>query len=191
MPPLINKLISSFGILSKVQGYLTVMLRYKNRRPGNAGVTLIEIVIAGIIVAVLTVAFAATWMGSKTADHINRAAQQIYDDLIAIRSRAISVNAVHRLNFINDSQWQLEFYNEGTSAWETYGSTVRSMHSTVNLTAATLTNAAANLEAETSGLYNFQNSATGDPYVTIEGSGYSYTRSIVVAVGGAIEFETN
>jgi prepilin-type N-terminal cleavage/methylation domain-containing protein len=154
------------------------------------GFTIFELLITLAIVGILTGTFVATWMGSKATDEIDRTAQRIYDDLVYMRSRAISVNQLHRMNFTSDSSWQLEEYDEVATTWSIVDE-VRNMHPDINLTSITFANAGANLEAATSGLYAFQGSAVGTPFVTLESSSSSNTKSIIVAVGGALEFQTN
>jgi Tfp pilus assembly protein FimT len=143
-----------------------------------------EIVIVLVIIATLTSIFIATMMGLRSGDAIDRAAQSVYDDLIYIRSRAVSANQNHRLNFTSTSQWAVQMYN-GT-AWSSVAPT-RTMPGNTFLTNASYTNAGSNVEATPRGLFTFNNNASGRPYVVVTGTGTSKTKTVNVEVGGALE----
>jgi prepilin-type N-terminal cleavage/methylation domain-containing protein len=155
----------------------------------DAGFTIVELVIALVIVAVLTGLVIVTLLGMQQTDDIDRAAQQVYDDLIFMRSRAITVNANHRANFLGTTRWRLEVFNSTTSAWDAVSET-RNMPSNVSMTAASLANAGTNLNATPRGLYSFLNGALGVPFLTIMALGTSKTKSINVYVGGALDIKS-
>ena len=151
------------------------------------GFTLIETMLVLAIIGVLGGVFMLSLTGLKGGDSIDRGAQSIYDDLIFIRGRAISANQNHRLNFYSTSAWALQAFN-GTT-WSNI-STNRTMPTSTFLTNTSQANASTNIEATPRGLYSFNNSATGTPYVVISGTGTSKTKSINLYVGGAIELQT-
>ena len=140
--------------------------------------TLIEVAIVLSIIAIMAVIFVATLSGTRTGDYIDRGAQQIYDDLILIRSRALSTNANHRLNFASVTSWRIQSFN-GTG-WDDVGD-VRNMPSDTYLASLPGTNP----EATPRGLFT----ASGSPYVTVTGLGATKTKSIYISVGGAIDIK--
>ena len=137
------------------------------------------------IIATLAAVMVSNLSGTKSKDSVDRATQQIYDELVYIRSRAISTNANHRINFLTDDTWKVEQFDG--SSWVD-SSSVKNFPSNTNLTSTTFANAGSNLEATPRGLFEL-NGADGDPFVTFEGLGYSRTKSINVDVGGAISIE--
>jgi Tfp pilus assembly protein FimT len=150
--------------------------------------SLTEIVVVLTIVAILAGIFIATLLATKTGDFIDRGAQAIYDDLIQIRSRALSANTDQRISFASTTSWRIQAYNTVTSAWDNVGD-IRTMPPDTYLTSATFANAASNLQASPRGLFTFLNSATGAPFVTVTGLGATKTKSIYVYVGGALELK--
>lgn len=147
-----------------------------------------------IVVAIIGVSagvFVITMSGLRGKNSIDRAAQQVFDDLLYIRSRAVSSAQTHRLRWISDHEWILEYYNStlSTPAW-IQTSTNREMPTNTYLMNGSLSNAGANLESTARGLFQFQNGSTGSPYITIETLGVSKTKSIYVYTGGAIELKT-
>ena len=155
-------------------------------RSGSA-FTLVEVIVVMAIIAVVASVFIVTLAGLKKTDQIDRTSQQIYDDLIYIRSRAVSTNLNHRLNFYSTTAWALEAYNGST--WSNIA-TNRQMTTNVWLANNTQTTASTNVEATPRGLFTLNNGITGQPYVTVGGMGTSKLKSIWVHVGGAIEFRT-
>jgi prepilin-type N-terminal cleavage/methylation domain-containing protein len=153
------------------------------------GFSLIEVIVTLVIVAILTTVFVATLAGSKQGDKIDRATQMIYDDLILIRSRAVSTNADHRLSFSSATAWAIQQYNPATTSWVNVGAP-RTMPSDTWLTSTAFTNAGSNLAATPRGLFTFASGATGNPYVTIAGFGTSRTKSVNVFLGGALDVQT-
>ena len=129
----------------------------------SKGFTMIEVVITLLIVGILTTVFLITMAGSRSQDKVDRAIQSIYNDLLYIRSRAVSVNRDHRMNFTSSSQWKLESFNDVIANWEQVGD-IRTMPGDTNLTTDAFTNAGSKLEATTRGLYSF-NGATSEPYI--------------------------
>jgi prepilin-type N-terminal cleavage/methylation domain-containing protein len=160
----------------------------KDKRKPLRGLTLIEIVVVLTIVAVLVTIFVANLAGTKSQDHIGRGIQMVYDDLITIRSRALSTNADHRMNFLSTTQWKIQSYDTVAANWVDVGDE-RIMPADTYLTSSTFTNAGTNLQAAPRGLFTFLNGATGTPYVTVSGLGAATTKSIYVYVGGALEFK--
>jgi Tfp pilus assembly protein FimT len=156
------------------------------RRIPVSGLSLVEVVVVLSIIAVLGGIFIGTLLATKTGDFIDRGAQQVYDDLIQIRSRSLTANTDHRLYFLSTKTWKLQSWNATSSTWTDLGD-VRQMPPDTYLTSATFANAGSNLSATPRGLFSFANSATGSPYVTVTGLGAPKTKSINVFVGGAIE----
>ena len=153
-------------------------------KPNTRGYSLVEMmVVLGIILAI-TGAFIVTLAGARSKDKVDQVAQLITNDLLQIRSLSLSANVNFRLNFTALTSWRVEKQNG--AAWDIYSDT-RMMPSDTYLTSASLTNAAANLYATPRGLFSFQGSATGIPYVTITGLGITQTKSLNVYIGGAIE----
>jgi prepilin-type N-terminal cleavage/methylation domain-containing protein len=159
------------------------------RRKSDRGLSLVELVTVLTIVAVLVGIAIATLRGSQTGDYIDRGTQLIYDDLVLIRSRALSTNTDHRLMFLTSATWKVQAYDVATSGWADVGER-HEMPTNTYLTSATFTNAGLNLQASPRGLFTFLNGATGSPYVTVTGLGATKTKSLYVFVGGAIEVKT-
>jgi type II secretory pathway pseudopilin PulG len=155
------------------------------------GISLVEIVVVLTIVAALVGLAIATLSGTKRQDNVDRAAEVVYQDLIQMRSKAISTGKTHRLRWTSDTQWLLELYDDtlSTPAWVQMGPG-RQMPSDTYLMSGSLVNAGSNLEATSRGIFQFQNGKTGTPYITIEGLGVSRTKSFYVYTGGAIEIKT-
>ncbi len=154
------------------------------------GFTLTEIALTLAIIGIVSGLVIATLTGSLSRDDVDRATQGIYDDLIYMRSRAISTNLNHRLNFTADNQWKIESQDATTLVWSAVTDT-RKMNTNTNLTSTTYTNAGTNLWATPRGLYSFQGSSSGAPYVTITTLGAGKTKSINVDVGGAVDIIIN
>lgn len=150
---------------------------------------MIELIVVLVIIGILGTAVVGTLMGSRSSDSIDRATQSIYNDLVFMRMRAVSTNLTHRIRFISTTTWQLESYNSGTATWSAIASP-RNMPTSTYATSATYTNAGSNLQAQANGLYSFQGGSTGTPFVTIT-DGSAKSKSVVVAVGGAISIENN
>jgi len=157
----------------------------------KSGFTLTELMLTVVIVGIMGGLTIATVVGMRYKDALTRATQQVYDDLILIRSQAVSTSKTHRIRFISDTSWVLEYYNTdlSTPAWVEKSST-RTMPGSTNLMSGSLTNAGSNLESTSRGIFQFQNGATGSPYVSIETQGVTQTKSIYVYTGGAIEIQT-
>ena len=152
------------------------------------GFTMIEILIVVAIIVLLAGLTIATILGMQHSDDISRGAQQIYDDLITIRSRAITMNTNHRINFLSTSQWRLEAYNSTTTNWDVV-SDLRRMPLNTYLTNESYNNALTNLNATPRGLFNFLNGKSGEPFVTIMAMGTSNVKLVNVYVGGAVEIK--
>ena len=151
------------------------------------GFSLVEMLVVLIIISGLVVAAITTLSGLKSKEKVDIVAQSIMNDLIQIRSRALTTNQAYRMSFITTTSWRLQRNNSGTWIDD---SDVRNMPADTFITSASLTNAGSNLEASARGLYGFVGAASGSPYVTISGVGVSQTRSIHVYIGGAIEKQT-
>lgn len=160
-----------------------------NKTNKSRGFSLVEIAVVLGIIGVLAAVFLTTLQGSRTTDTINSAVQQIYDDLITIRSKSVSTNKNHRINFLSTSTWRIEVYNEASSTWDVE-SGVKTMAADTYLTDTSFANAGANLSATPRGLFVFGGSSIGTPYVTVTGLGATNTRSLYVHVGGAIDKQT-
>lgn len=145
---------------------------------------MIELIVVLVIIATMAGIFIATLSGTRSGDNIDRGAQSIYDDLILIRSRALSANTNHRLNFSSQTSWKIQMYNSTTSSWDDVGE-VRNMPGDTYLDTASFSNAGSNLVATPRGLFEF-NGANGRPYVTVTGLGATKTKSVWVEAGGAI-----
>lgn len=156
----------------------------------RSGFTLVEIIIALVIIVTVGALFIASLGGAKSGDNIDRAAQLVYNDLVYMRMKAVSTNQTYRLSFPSNNQWKIEYYDTASSTWVQEGET-RNTPSLSYFTSTSLANAASNLEATASGLYRFQNSATGTPYITAAATGLTKSKSVIVAVGGALSFDTN
>ncbi|MFH1018973.1 MAG: type II secretion system protein [Pseudomonadota bacterium] len=165
------------------------MARFLKIRRLAAGFTMVELIIALVIVAILCTVTVVTLSGLQKKDDVDRATQMIYDDLIFIRSQAISLNSDHRINFLSTTQWRIEAYNSATSTWNATSAT-RSMPTNTYLTSDSAANASTNLNATPRGLFTFLNGAQGLPYVSITALGVSKIKNINVAVGGAVEIKT-
>jgi Tfp pilus assembly protein FimT len=157
------------------------------KRIPHAGFTIIEIIIALFIVVMLTGFFLYGIIGMRSSDKVDRGAQLVYNDIIYIRSRAISTNLTYRINFTSTTDWQVQVYDDGTATWNLDKS--NSMPADAWLTADALTNAADNLEATPNGLFVFQDSMVGEPYITVGATGESKTKAIEIFVGGAVSLE--
>ncbi|MCB0308047.1 MAG: type II secretion system protein [Bdellovibrionales bacterium] len=161
-----------------------------NRKHTN-GFTLTELMVTMVIIGTLCGLLIATILGMRGKDAISNTAQMIYDDLITIRSRAVATARVHRIRFISDTSWVKEYYESTNSppSWVQMGD-IRHMPNDTNLIAGALDNAGGNLESTARGLFQFQNGASGTPYVSLEAKGSTQTKSIYVYTGGAIEIRT-
>lgn len=155
----------------------------------NRGFTLTEIMVVLGIVAILASVFIATLAGSKGADNVDRVVQQIYDDIISMRSKAVSANKNHRINFLSKTSWKTEYYEDTTNTWIQVGE-ARSMPGDTYLTDSSFTNAGSNLQATPRGLFVFGGTTIGTPYITVNGLGATTTKSLHVYVGGAIDKQT-
>ena len=164
-------------------------MRIKPQKHQKTAFTIVELVVTLAIIGTLAIIAIATLSGLKPEDAVDRAAQSIYEDLILIRSRSVSTNQDHRLNFVSASQWKVESYNASTTVWSQVGD-IRNMPSQTNLTTSTFANAGANLTAVPRGLFVFSGSTVGTPYVTITSLGASKTKSLYVDVGGSIDLRT-
>lgn len=160
-------------------------------RTFRSGFTLVEIMMALAIISILAGATIATIAGMRQKDTLTRGTQLIYDDLLLIRAQAVSTAKTHRIRFTSDTSWLLEFYDTtlSTPAWVQRGG-ARNMPGDTNLMTGSLANAGSNLEATGRGLFQFQNNATGTPYISIESRGASQTKSLYVYTGGAVEIRT-
>jgi Tfp pilus assembly protein FimT len=171
----------------------SVKISSQNRRIPTLGFSTVEVIVVMCIVGILAGIFFVTMVGTKTGDHIDRAVQEIYNDLLLIRSRSVSTNRDHRINFTSSTQWNLQSYDSTNGNWEAVGET-RTMPTDVMLKdgtgAGTLQNAGSNLQSSPRGLFTFLNNAQGEPFVTIKAFGTSKTKSLYVYVGGAIELKT-
>ncbi len=170
-----------------------MLTKLRNR---DAAFTLVEVVVTMTIIAILAAIVVATLAGLRQGDSIDRAVQAVYSDLILIRSRSVSTNQDHRLNFLSTSQWKIESYDSATSTWSQV-SQIRNMPSDTNLIggptgtgAGTIGNAGANLSAVPRGLFILAGTSVGTPYVMISALGTSKTKSIYVDVGGSVEIRT-
>jgi prepilin-type N-terminal cleavage/methylation domain-containing protein len=164
-------------------------IRIQSVPPPDRGVSMVELVIALTIVAILAGVFIASIVGLKSSDNIDRVAQQIYNDLLTIRSAAITQNRNQRINFASAGQWRIEAFNAPTNAWIPMGD-VRYAPTDTYLTSSSYQNALSNLEATPRGLFQFNSGAIGAPFVVVTGLGTSKTKSINVHVGGEIELRT-
>jgi Tfp pilus assembly protein FimT len=162
----------------------------------DRGISLIEIVVSLVIVAVLTTVFIITLSGLKAGDNIDRATQSVQDDVVFVRSRAVSTNRNHRIRFTSTTAWVIEANVVGTSNWEQVGD-VRQMPLDTYLDDNTWQNSLNNgtweIEATPRGLFQMEGGtqAISEPYVTVTALGASRTKSLTVAVGGAISIDTN
>ncbi len=150
------------------------------------GFTLVETMMVVTIIGILAGLTVVTLAGLRNKDALSRATQQIYDDLLLMRGRAVATSKTHRLRFLSDTSWVMEDYD---TSWVATGGT-RNMPANTNLMSGSLTNAGSNLEATSRGIFQFQGGATGSPYVSLESRGVSQTKSIYVYTGGAIEIRT-
>jgi type II secretory pathway pseudopilin PulG len=162
-------------------------MAWKNAVKFVRGMTILETVIVLMIVAVLASVMIITLSGMRAKDNVDRGAQSIQDDLLFIRSRAVSTSAMHRLNFTSTIEWKIEMYSAGPPETWTQVGDIRRMPQDTYLTQDTFTNAGVNLRATSRGLFDFLPGATGDPYVTVTGLGATQNKSLNVDVGGAIE----
>lgn len=151
--------------------------------------TLIEVIVVLVVVSTLAASFVFSSAGSRSADEMDRAVQLIFDDIIMMRSSSISTNKQYRMNFISQTQWVLQYYDSVSSSWVNVSAT-KTMPSETFLSTASFANAGANLEASSRGIFVL-NGASGEPYVTVEHAHSIVTRSIKVAIGGAIEKVVN
>ncbi|HLG20767.1 MAG TPA: GspH/FimT family protein [Bdellovibrionota bacterium] len=160
----------------------------------SLGMSLIEIIIVMVIVAALASVFIITMLGSKSGDSVDRATQAIHDDIVLIRSRAISTNRVHRISFSSSSDWTVGANITGTANWEQVGD-VNRMPVDTYLDNATWTTALGTgakwLESTPRGLFQFSSGAIPAPYVIVTGLGATRTKTITVDVGGAISIENH
>ena len=152
------------------------------------GFTLVEVIITLAILGVLAGIFVGALRGLQSGDSIDRGATLIYNDLLIIRSRALSTNQNHRLNFSSKYAWAIEYYDDATTSWVQSGGN-RTMPTDTYLTDSSFTNAGANLYATPRGLFEFQGITVGTPYVKVTGLGASRFKSIYVDVGGAISIQ--
>ncbi|MFH1262612.1 MAG: prepilin-type N-terminal cleavage/methylation domain-containing protein [Pseudomonadota bacterium] len=148
------------------------------------GVTLVEVVVVLTIVAVLLTVFIATLRGTESGDYISRGTQQIYDDLILIRSRALSTNADHRMTFQNVTSWKIQQYDTDTATWTDIGD-IRNMPSDTYLAALP----SIVITATPRGMF-LNALGSSSAFVTITGLGAARTKSIYIFPGGAIELKT-
>jgi type II secretory pathway pseudopilin PulG len=151
----------------------------------------VEVVVVLTIVATLVSLAIITLSGTRSQDSVDRAADTVYQDLIQMRSKAISTTKTHRIRWISDTQWAVEFYDDtlSTPAWLQTGPN-RQMPNDTYLMSGSFANAGSNLEATSRGIFQFQNGKTGTPYITIEGRGVTRTKSFYVYTGGAVEIRT-
>jgi len=163
-----------------------------NFRRNPHGFTIVEIMLSVTIAGILALSFMGAIVGLKSRDNIDRATTQIMNDVLMIRSRAISTGQSHRIRFQNSTSWLIERFDAAITpnAW-VVASEVRYLPRQTSLMAGSFENAASNLEASSRGVYVFQNSGNGSPYVSIEATGETKTKSLHISVGGAVEVVIN
>lgn len=152
----------------------------KNRR----GFTLLEIIIGMVVIGILATAGTVTLTGLLQRNSLQKGTDMLRNDVIFMRSRAVSILKTHRLTLLSNSSYVVEQYDSAAATWS-YVTLVRNLPVNVVIRAYDVTNKASSLEFPSNGLPNF-NGKAADPFYTVIYTLTDERKGIYIEPGGAI-----
>lgn len=117
-------------------------------------------------------------------DNLVKGITLLQEDIISMRSRAISLHRTHRLRILSANSFVIQEYNTTTAVWSNISLT-RSMPSGIVIRTYDVTNKPTSLEFDGTGLPNF-NGVENLPFATVIESVTDDRKGLYIEAGGAI-----
>ena len=149
------------------------------------GFTVIELVVALAISALLISLGTFSLMSLIQKENLSKGTDMLKQDILAMRSRAVSILKVHRLYIRSNTTYVIQECDDLTCASPIEITAVRNLPSDIKIRSYDVANKATKLQFKTNGLPEF-NSASSTPFVTLYDSVTDERKGIIVQTGGAV-----
>jgi prepilin-type N-terminal cleavage/methylation domain-containing protein len=149
------------------------------------GFTIIELIVALGITAILLSLGTISIMSLLQKENLAKGTDMMKQDILAMRSRAVSVLKVHRLIFESDRTYRVQECDDIDCASPEDITELRHLPSDIRIRNFDLTNKPKHLQFKTNGLPEF-NGASASPFVTLYNATTDARKGITVQTGGAV-----